>query len=656
MPSAYMGKVLFVDLTLGQTREEIIPDDVYRKFLSGLGLAAWILYRDIPAGADPLGPQNVLGFAAGLLVGTNSLFTGRWVVAAKSPLTGTWGEANCGGTLAPAIKRCGYDAIFFTGVSHTPVYLLVRDGKVELRDASYLWGADAVEAEKMLLEAHPHSSVACIGTAGEKRSLIAGICNDGGRLAARSGLGAVMGSKNLKAVVLRGSTPVRVHNAREMQRLSKRGFAYTKFHIPLPPGALTRWIGTLFRVMPWAMAQDGMLYKWMLRQWGTISMNQISVEMGDAPVQNWRGSSKTFPFRRSDTSNPDRIIHTEERKYHCRSCALGCGGIVRMPEDSKLPEGEESHKPEYETVLSWGGLLMNENLESIYRINDRLNRAGMDSISAGATVAFAIECAEQGLLTKEQLDGIDLRWGSAAAVEALLEKMIAREGIGDLLADGSRAAAQRIGQGTETLAMQSGGQELAMHDGRNDPGFALHAAVEPMPGRHTNGSGLYYEMFQLWRKVPGLPKIPKFYHKDEKYRATPNQAKAAVACSRFSQVMNGAGLCLFGAFIGVHRLPVFEWINAAAGWNLPPEELMETGARIQALKQMFNVREGMPLRHAINPRVLGLPPVPHGANQGRSLDMDAMVRAYWQESGWDPETGIPTESTLTTLGLATAHQ
>ena len=204
--------------------------------------------------------------------------------------------------------------------------------------------------------------------------------------------------------------------------------------------------------------------------------------------------------------------------------------------------------------------------------------------------------------------------------------------------------------------MQSGGQELAMHDGRNDPGFALHAAVEPMPGRHTNGSGLYYEMFQLWRKVPGLPKIPKFYHKDEKYRATTNQAKAAVACSRFSQVMNGAGLCLFGAFIGVHRLPVFEWINAAAGWNLPPEELMETGARIQALKQMFNVREGMPLRHAINPRVLGLPPVPHGANQGRSLDMDAMVRAYWQESGWDPETGIPTESTLTTLGLATAHQ
>ena len=372
--------------------------------------------------------------------------------------------------------------------------------------------------------------------------------------------------------------------------------------------------------------------------------------MGDSPVQNWRGSSKTFPFRRSDSSNPDHIIRREERKYHCRSCALGCGGIVTMP------DGGESHKPEYETVLSWGGLLMNENLESIFRINDRLNRAGMDSISAGATVAFAIECAENGLLTKAQLEGIDLQWGNAEAAEALLEKMIAREGIGDLLADGSLAAAQRIGCGAEAFAVQAGGQELAMHDGRNDPGFSLHAAVEPMPGRHTNGSGLYYEMFQLWRKLPHLPKIPRLYHKDEKYRATAAQAAASVACSRFSQVMNGAGLCLFGAFIGVHRLPVFEWINAAAGWDLRPEQIMETGARIQALKQMFNAREGITLRHTVNRRALGLPPMQHGANQGRSLDMDAMVRAYWLASGYDPDSGIPTEQTLAALGLAVVHQ
>ncbi len=186
-----------------------------------------------------------------------------------------------------------------------------------------------------------------------------------------------------------------------------------------------------------------------------------------------------------------------------------------------------------------------------------------------------------------------------------------------------------------------------MHDGRNDPGFALHAVVEPMPGRHTSGSQMYYEMFQLWKKVPGLPKAKPLYGKDSKYASTGKHASelaaAAVACSRFSQVMNGAGLCLFGAFIGVHRLPVFEWLNAATGWQEAPEGYLRAGARIQALKQLFNARQGVPLRHAISPRAVGLPPLQPGANRGRSLDMDAMVREYWSAAGWDPETGMPGE-------------
>lgn len=655
MPYSVMGKVLWVDLTSGKISEEVVPEEVYQNFLSGIGLAAYFLYREIPAGADALGPENVLGFVSGLMNATNSLFTGRWMAAAKSPLTDTWGEANCGGTLASALKRSGYDGIFFKGASPQPVYLLLDKGKAELHAAADLWGVDAVETEQRLRARHPDTAVACIGPAGEKRSLIAGILNDGGRMAARSGLGAVMGAKGLKALVVRGTQKVLVKDGKEMQRLSKQALRWVRFKIPLPPGKITRYVGSLMRILPFQWAQPGMLYKWLLQRWGTISMNQISVEMGDAPVQNWRGSSADFSFSRSDSADPDRIKQYEVKKYHCRSCALGCGGIIS---NSVVQEG---HKPEYETVMALGGLLMNEDLESIFRINEILNRAGMDSISAGTTVAFAIECAERGLLSAEDLDGLDLRWGNSQAVEALIERMIAREGIGDLLADGARLAAQRIDarngsqnngrvKATE-FAMHAGGQELAMHDGRNDPGFALHAVVEPMPGRHTNGSQLYYEMFELWTRVPGLPRASLLYGKNSKYAATPEQAQAAVACSRFSQVLNGAGYCLFGALMGVSRIPIFEWINAAAGWQQTAEEYMHTGARIQAVKQMFNARQGANLRHTINRRTLGLPPQERGANRGRTLDMDAMVRAYWEASGWDTDSGMPTAETLEKLGL-----
>ncbi len=645
MTPGCMGKVLWVDLTQGTIVEEIIPDRLYEQILSGIGLAAYLLYREIPPKADPLGPLNVLGFVSGLLTGTPTLFSGRWMTAARSPLTGTWGEANCGGTLAPAIKRCGYDGIFFKGISPQPVYLLIENGQAELHDAQSLWGLDTLETDQRLKSLHPGSSSACIGPAGENRSLIAGICNDGGRLAARSGLGAVMGSKQLKALVLRGRQTVSTAKPDELAQLTKQAFTWTKREIPMPPGGLMRVIGAVMRLLPVQMAQDGMLYKWMLRKWGTISMNQMSIEMGDAPIQNWRGSNARFPHKRSAATNPDRIKAMERRKFHCRSCALGCGGIIQAP------DGQEGHKPEYETVLAWGGLLMNEDLESIRQANERLNRAGMDSISAGGTVAFALECAEHGLFTEQALNGLDLRWGNSSAILALLDKMIKREGIGDLLADGSRAAAERIGPAARAFAVHAGGQELAMHDGRNDPGFALHAAVEAMPGRHTVGSQLYYEMFQLWTKVKGLPHPKRLYPKGRKYQASPAQALAAVANSRFNQVINGAGLCLFGGFIGVNRVPVFEWMNAVTGWEKTPDDYMHIGARIQAFKQLFNAREEIPLKHTINRRALGLPPLQEGANRGRTVDLGRLIHDYWQTSGWDPESGIPTQETLEKLGL-----
>lgn len=645
MPFAVMGKILWVDLTHGEIYEETIADEIYQRFLSGIGLATYILYRDIPKGADPLGPENILAFVSGLLNGTNSFFTGRWMAAARSPLTGGWGEANCGGTLAPVIKRCGYDGIFFKGCSPKPVYLLISNGKAELRDAGALWGKDTVETDHWLRAAHPGIACACIGPAGERLSLISGISNDGGRMAARSGLGAVMGSKKLKAIAIQGNRKITTADKEQMQRLSRKAYRWLSFQAPLPPGKFIRYVGTLFRVLPLAIAQDGLLYQQLLRRWGTIGMNQISIEMGDSPIKNWAGSSADFPFAKSDSINPDLITRDETQKYRCRSCTLGCGGLVS---NRIVPE---SHKPEYESVLALGGLSMNEDLESIYRINDRLNRAGMDTISAGSTAAFAIECAQNGLLPRE-IDGVELTWGSAAAVELLVDKMITREGIGDLLADGTRKAAEQIGRNAADFAVHAGGQELAMHDPRNDPGFALHAAVEASPGRHTYGSHLYYEMFQLWTRVPGLPKPKRLFKKETKYLPTADQAAAAVACSRFTQVMNGAGLCMFGAFTGVNRLPVFEWINAAAGWSLRPQEIMQIGARIQAVKQLFNARHGVPLRQTVNKRALGLPPQKDGANRGRSLALDQMIRDYWSASGYDPDTGLPTPAALEELGLS----
>lgn len=650
MSDAYMGAILRVDLSHGTISEELIPDSVYQNYLSGLGLAAFILFKEMPAGADPLGPDNILGFVSGLLTGTGSLFAGRWMVTGKSPLTGGWGDANCGGNFAPAIKRCGYDGIFFKGISEKPVYLYITDGKVELRDASYVWGKDAVEAEKILVaETGPRSRVALIGTAGERLSLISGICNDGGRIAARSGLGAVMGSKKLKAVVLNGAKRIPVNNRDAMKKLSQKCSAWVRMQPPLIPGSMMAYLGSFMRMLPVQMALDGMLYKMFLKKWGTGSMNQMSVEMGDAPIKNWLGSHIDFNMKKSITTNPAFFTQREIVKYHCYSCPLGCGGIC-----STKGKYTHTHKPEYESVLALGGLCMNNDVESIFYLNELLNRAGMDTISAGATVAFAIECYESGILTKKDTDGLELVWGNSSAIVALVRKMINREGLGDILADGSKKSAEKIGMNASRHAVHAGGQEPAMHDGRNDPGYALHYSVEPAPGRHTIGSFMYYEMFQLWKVVKNLPRVWPLYMKGRKYVANEKKAVMGAACSKFMNVVNGAGLCLFGMFLGAKKIPTFDWLNAATGWNKTPEEYMDIGARIQTVRQLFNIKHGIkPRDYRVSKRATGYPPLVEGANAERSVDVETMMRDHWKQFGWDEETGIPTTDCVAKFGIET---
>jgi len=647
---SYTGKVLWVDLSSGQFAEENIPDSIYQKYLAGIGLGAALLYREIPVGSDPLGPGNILGFLPGLLTGTGGLFTGRWMAVAKSPLTGTWGDANCGGTLAYAIKQCGYDGIFFKGCSSKPVYLLIDNHGPQLRDAAHLWGKDAVETEDLLLAEHGDRkipSVASIGQAGENLSLISGIVNDRGRLAARSGLGAVMGSKKLKAVVLAGSRRVAAHNPVQMKLLSWKCSRDVLFPVKLLTSKFITVFGAILGKINVGVSQSGYLLGGVLSKWGTIGTFPASVGMGDTPFKNWAGTNRDLPGV-TDKLDPDRVLKTEKRKYHCRGCPLGCGGIVDMPGG----KGLESHKVEYETAASFTTLVLNDDLDLLYEVNEMLNRAGMDSISAGGAVAFAMECYEKGWITRGDTGGIELTWGNPDAIRAVVSQMIARQGFGAHLTDGVKRASEKFGPPTRDAAIHAGGQEIAYHDPRLDPGMALHASVDPTPGRHTTGAQLYYDMYKLWTRVPGLPQSSQLYAKSTRYQPGNGRTESAVAVSNFTQFYNSVGACYFGMLIGVDRVPIFEWTNAATGWDLPPAEYLRIGQRIQTLRQMFNIREGIdPHSLKISRRLIGDPPLESGPNRGVKFNLEALMKAYWKAIGWDAETGIPTAETLTALEM-----
>ena len=651
-----MGAILWVDLTRGTIERQPVPDAVYEAVLSGAGLAARLLFDRIPAGADPLGPDNVLGLVSGFLGGTKAFLMGRWMAVGKSPLTGGWGEANCGGTFAAGIKAAGVDGIFFTGRAEHPVVLKITEKGAELVDARHLWGLDAVEAEQRLMaELGGKARVALIGQAGERQSLISGIVNDGGRIAARSGLGAVMGSKNLKAVAIRGNPKVAVADPARITAENKRFNAWFSAgqkagKAMLRPG-LVRFVGRLMRVSPVTIPTMASGAKVTQKHYGTIITNVMSAESGDSPVKNWKGSGHhDFPIRTHAIAlDPRRIIDREVKKYHCWTCPVGCGGIVNVT-DGRHPVGE-THKPEYETCCAFGTLLLNRDMDAVYAANDLLNRAGMDTISAGATVAFTIECVEQGLLSRDEVDGLDLAWGNGDAILELLRKMVARDGVGDLLADGVKRAAARIGKGSEAWAMHAGGQELPMHDSRFDPGFAVSYALEPTPGRHTNHGYQWLDLFDLPRIVPGAPKPPGFTTTARKYDPE-GKWRGQVLAAFYMQLFNACGGCLFGAQFG-GNLPIFQYLNATVGAEHPVAHWMTIGERIQNLRQAFNFKHGLVPRRdfALPPRALGLPPLERGPLKGVTLPHERLFDDYLNGLGWEPETGKPTRAKLESLGL-----
>ena len=346
------------------------------------------------------------------------------------------------------------------------------------------------------------------------------------------------------------------------------------------------------------------------------------------------------------------MIAREFKKFHCYSCAMGCGGVIGI-KDVGNGAYSHTHKPEYETLDAFGPLLMNDNFESVLYINELLNRAAMDTISAGSVVAYAIECYEKGIITPEQVDGLELDWGNSDAIIALLRKMIKREGIGDILADGIKKAVEQLGDKTVTAAMHIGGQEPGMHDSRMDPQLGLHYVADPTPGRHTGGSRQSYNALALHLICSWVPK-PEKEKKALEYIPSEKEAIKSVASACYKELLDGAGGCYYAMLLGNNNWKIVEMLNAATGWEYTGDQYMEVGKRIQTMRQLFNAKHHVPITEwALPDRMAGKPPLKEGPLKGKTLQNEEMVRLHWKAFGWDEETGIPTEETIEQLGINT---
>ncbi len=601
----YVGKLLYVDLSTGKMEEEKLSESLCRNYLGGYGFGVKKLYERLKPGIDPLGPENILGFITGALTGTGALITPRFMVVGKSPLTGGWGEANCGGFFGPELKKAGYDGIFVSGRADEPVYILIDHGKAEIRPAGSLWGKDTYETEDTLKEKYTGARVLAIGPAGEKCSLISAIITEKGNAAGRSGLGAVMGSKNLKALVARGDGEIPIYDKEALRAVRKK-------YLPV-------------------LKED---FASGLREYGTAGDLETLVEIGDTPVKNWSGVG-VVDFPQAAKIGGKALKERQVKKAACYGCGISCGNFVRAQDKNG---GEKLVRTvQYETLGAFGPMCLVDDLDAIVEANYICNSSGLDTISAGAVVAFAMECYENGLLTAKDTGGLELTWGNSEAMVKLMEMIAQREGIGTLLADGSKKAAEKIGGNAKDFAMQIGGQELPMHDQRLFPGLTAMYWTDATPGRHTQGT-------ETWIP-PGL-ETPPF---DEKAQA--GRGKAHKLLADIHHVMDCGGFCLFSYFaLDINNI-VESW-NAVTGWNVELKDLLESGERISYLRHAFNLREGINFwEYDFPKRLIGIPPLPAGPTAGVTLDPEVLLGEYIEAMEWDEKTLYPSKNKLEQFGL-----
>ncbi|MGC8995512.1 MAG: aldehyde ferredoxin oxidoreductase family protein [Thermoplasmata archaeon] len=610
----YNGKILLIDLSGEKINEIYLDDYVYRKFLGGYGLGVYFLLKNQKKGIDPLSEESYIGFLPGLLNGTGVPMAGRFMAVGKSPLTGGWNDSNVGGYIGPEIKNAGFDGIFITGKSKDPVYIYVSKS-IEILDASKYWGLDAIKTENELEKIHGDGEILTIGQAGENISYISSIITDRGRALGRGGLGAIMGSKNLKAIYVRGYTNVKIYDREKLRT----------------------YISKMMEKMN--PKKNKIADYW--HRYGTTGGNEKSHLSGDTPIKNWKGIGiRDFGKENAKKISGNEVIKDNIRSYGCAQCPVACGAIIRRNTRYGLIEG---HRLEYEGLGMLGGLLLNSDLDSIAYSFELANEYGYDVISLGAVIGFAMECYENGILSEKDL-GLKLEWGNPDSIVEFIEKMAKNDGIYKILNKGV-AYASKFLNAPDEMAVHVHGQELPAHDPKYLPSLATTYVSDPTPGRHTAGGigfsegSEYIPFFDI-----GIEKvnIEKYVYK--------GKGRYHFISEVQTQVINSLGFCIFADSFS--PLPAAEVLNAVTGWDIDANELMIIGERILDSRRLFNYRENVYLKDNILPkRAEGNPPHDEGPLKGITIDWRTMVEEFAKEAKWDLETGLPDRERLKELDL-----
>jgi len=605
LANGYVGKVLQVDLSTGEVWPEELDWDLAADYVGGRGLADKMVFDIVRPGADPLGPDNVLVFATGPLTGTPAPACGRSVLASKSPLTGTIFDSNSGGLIGPELKKAGFDAIIIRGRSEEPVYLAVLSGRAELRSADHLWGRTTSETIRALKRevGDDRARVACIGPAGEKGVLLANVICEPHRAFGRGGLGAVMGSKGLKAIVVRGRGRVEVANPHAFKRVCRE-------------------IKDILARNP--ITGD------LLGRYGTGCLTTPVNKAGILPTRNFR----TGFFEEAEEITGEKLVKVlKAQKRACFGCPIGCGRVL-------MAEGHEVGAPEYETMWAFGAQCGISDLRAISEANELCNEYGLDTISLGNAIGFLMECYERGLITDRDTGGLRLEWGRADLLPKLVELTARREGVGALLALGVKRLSERI-EGSGRFAMHVKGLELPAYDPRGAKGMGLAYATSNRGGCHLRAYMIMSELLSMPRYLDPL--------------RTEGKARLVKRLQDIFAVLDSMVMCKFTSLALFETLDYEpKWyarlLTTATGFYFDEEEFLKAGERIFNLERFFNVREGFDRRHDTLPTRLLKEPMPYGPAEGHVVELEAMLDEYYALRLWDP-MGRPTDRALMRLGI-----
>lgn len=619
------ARILTVDLTDESCRVETLPAEIYRKYPGGSALGMYLMLQRMDPKAEPLSPENLLIFSVSPLTGIPISGQSRMCVTTKSPLTGTAGDSQVGGFIPAHIKGNGYDSIVVKGKAKRPVYLYIEKDKVEIRDAAKLWGKVTGEAEKLIYEDLGDTKVesSMIGPAGENQVLFANIMHMRSRANGRNGVGAVMGSKNLKALVVKRQPPVKPED---------------------PDGMKTLTLDVKERIAANEVIVDTALN-------GSAGVVEFHGAEGFLPTNNWESGVLEDYIKIGGSTITETILKQRET---CFGCAIRCKGVVEVPGKADPEYGG----PEYETCATFGSYCGNTDLGDICHANQLCNMYGLDTISCGATIAFAMDCYEKGLLTKEQTDGLELKFGRGDVFEPLIKKIAYQEeGIGALLAQGSARAAAVIGNGAEALAVTTKGQEWPAHMVQMKPNLAVNYAVNNFGADHQSSEHdptlMAAEDSNDWIWANMLESFEKC---DAYGVLDANKAKFALATQKFYSTLDTLCLCQFAwgpSWQLYGPVELMEFCKYGVGWDTSIQELQEIGERRINMMRMFNAKLGYTRKDDCLPPKAFLS-IPSGPNQGIGIikeDFEKALDAYYEFAGWDKETGIPTAETLKRLGL-----